>query len=80
MKVTNLEPISLIKDYIQKKKLENIVVVSPDLGGIRRTDKLAKSLDCDKAIVYKYRKAHNEATAENLFGNVSGKDPAQAQL
>ena len=71
--ITHLESMPLMEEYIQNKHLENIVVVSPDIGGVKRADKLAKALGCDKAIVYKHRNAHNEATAEDLIGDVKDK-------
>lgn len=74
LKVTHLESMPLMKEYIQSKGIGNLVVVSPDLGGTKRADKLAKSLGCDKAIIYKHRQAHNEATAENLIGDVKDKN------
>lgn len=74
MRVTHLESMPLMKEYIQSKGIENLIVVSPDLGGTKRADKLAKSLGCDKAIVYKHRQAHNQATAEDLIGDVKGKN------
>ena len=49
-------------------------MISPDLGGVKRADKLAKALKCDKAVVYKERVAHNQAKAEQLLGTVKGKD------
>ena len=73
MKINHLESMPLIKQYILDKQLEDMVVVSPDVGGTRRADKLAKALGCEKAVVYKFRKAHNEASAEELMGDVSGK-------
>ena len=73
MCVTHLESLPLVKEYIQNKDLKDIVVVSPDVGGTKRAEKLAKALDCDKAIVYKHRQAHNEATAEDLIGDVKDK-------
>ena len=74
MRVTHLESMGLMKDYIQSKGIEDLVIVSPDLGGTKRVDKLAKSLECDKAIIYKHRSAHNEATAEDLIGDVKDKN------
>lgn len=73
MKITHFESMPTMRDYIKDKNLKDIVVVSPDLGGTKRADKLAKSLGCDKAIIYKHRQAHNEATAEDLIGDVKGK-------
>ena len=74
MKVTHIESMQLMENYITSKGIKDLVVVSPDLGGTKRADKLAKSLGCDKAIVYKHRQAHNEATAEELIGEVTGKN------
>ena len=74
MRVTHLESMGLMKEYIQSKGIEDLVIVSPDLGGTKRVDKLAKSLECEKAIIYKHRSAHNEATAEDLIGDVKDKN------
>lgn len=74
MRITHLESMSLMRDYFKSKEIEDLVVVSPDLGGTKRVDKLAKSLDCDKAIIYKHRAAHNQAIAEDLIGDVNGKN------
>ena len=62
--------------YFKKKNLdsEKLVIVSPDLGGVKRADKFAKAIGCDKAIVYKERTGHNQAKAEQLLGDVEGKD------
>ena len=75
VKLTDLTSLKEMADYFKNKiDLENTVVVSPDLGGAKRADKLAKELGCDKAIIYKNRIAHNEACAEQLLGDVEGKD------
>ena len=75
MKLTDLNSLEEMTGYFQKKiDKKNTVVVSPDLGGAKRADKLAKALDCEKAIIYKNRTAHNEAKAEMLLGDVDGKD------
>ena len=67
MRITHLESLPIMKKYIQDRDIKDTVVVSPDLGGTKRADKLAKELDCDKAIVYKHRCTHNEATAEDFI-------------
>ena len=72
--IAHLESMPLVKKYIEQKGIEDLVIVSPDLGGTKRADKLAKSLNCDKAIIYKHRQAHNQATAEDLIGDVEGKN------
>ena len=75
MKLTDLSSLNEMTEYFKNKiNPENTVVVSPDLGGAKRADKLAKALGCDKAIIYKNRTAHNQAKAEMLLGDVEGKD------
>ena len=76
MKLTDLNSLDEMTEYFTNKfdNLENLVVVSPDLGGVKRADKFAKALGCEKAIIYKNRAAHNVAVAESLLGNVEGKD------
>lgn len=75
MKLTDLTSLKEMAEYFKDKvDVANTVVVSPDLGGVKRADRLAKELGCDKAIIYKNRTAHNEAKAEMLLGDVKGKD------
>ena len=75
MKVTELSSLKEMTNYFKNRiNKENTVVVSPDLGGVKRADKLANSLGCDKAVIYKNRTAHNEAHAEMLLGDVQDKD------
>ena len=76
MKLTDLNSLNEMISYFSYKFPEpnNLVVVSPDLGGAKRADKLANALGCDKAIIYKNRTAHNEAHAEMLLGDVKGKN------
>ena len=76
MKLTDLNSLDEMTEYFTKKfeDTANLVVVSPDLGGVKRADKFAKALGCEKAIIYKNRAAHNVAVAESLLGDVEGKD------
>ena len=75
MKLTDLSSLEEMTSYFKGRlNPEDLVVVSPDLGGVKRADKLAKALECDKAIIYKNRTAHNQSIAESLLGNVEGKD------
>ena len=53
---------------------ENLIVVSPDVGGVARARGLAKSLGTDLAIVDKRRDRANECEVVNVVGDVSGKD------
>lgn len=64
----------VILDYITHKKLSDIVVVSPDVGGVARARAFAKKLnDAPLAIVDKRRQAHNVAEVMNIIGDVEGK-------
>ncbi|GAP95936.1 ribose-phosphate pyrophosphokinase [Leptolyngbya sp. NIES-2104] len=61
-------------DYIASKQLEDLVVVSPDVGGVARARALAKRLnDAPLAIIDKRRQAHNVAEVMNVIGDVRGK-------
>lgn len=61
-------------DYIANKQLEDLVVVSPDVGGVARARALAKRLnDAPLAIIDKRRQAHNVAEVMNVIGDVRGK-------
>lgn len=61
-------------EYISSKKLEDLVVVSPDVGGVARARAFAKKLnDAPLAIIDKRRQAHNVAEVMNVVGDVRGK-------
>jgi ribose-phosphate pyrophosphokinase len=61
-------------DYIASKQLHDIVVVSPDVGGVARARAFAKKLDdAPLAIIDKRRQAHNVAEVMNVVGDVAGK-------
>lgn len=60
--------------YILKKALPDLVVVSPDVGGVARARAFAKKLnDAPLAIIDKRRQAHNVAEVMNVIGDVDGK-------
>ena len=75
MKMTELSSLNVMSEYLKAKDFDpkNLVVVSPDLGGVKRADKLAKELECNKAVIFKNRTGHNQAVAETLLGDVEGK-------
>jgi ribose-phosphate pyrophosphokinase len=52
---------------------DEIIVVSPDVGGVVRARAIAKRLDADLAIIDKRRPRANEATVMNLIGDVEDK-------
>lgn len=64
----------VILDYLMAKQLSDIVVVSPDVGGVARARAFAKKLnDAPLAIIDKRRQAHNVAEVMNVIGDVAGK-------
>jgi ribose-phosphate pyrophosphokinase len=62
----------LIK-YIRSRKLENLVVVSPDVGGIKMASAYSQALGVELAIVAKRRKSATEIEALYVIGEVAGK-------
>ncbi len=64
----------IIVDYLKSKNLTDLVVVSPDVGGVARARAFAKMLnDAPLAIIDKRRQAHNVAEVMNVIGDVRGK-------
>ena len=59
-------------DYIRSLELENLTVVSPDAGGIKRAHDIATILDRPLAIVSKQRKSAQDVEATTLIGEVNG--------
>lgn len=63
-----------IVEYIKSKNLKDLVVVSPDVGGVARARAFASRLgDAPLAIIDKRRQAHNVAEVMNVVGDVRGK-------
>ena len=60
-------------DAIRSYKSEDLVIVSPDAGGVERARHYAKILDCSLAIIDKRRERANVAEVMNLIGDVEGK-------
>jgi ribose-phosphate pyrophosphokinase len=64
----------LLADIWRSQGTDNIIVVSPDVGGVVRARAIAKRLDdADLAIIDKRRPKANVATVMNIIGDVSGK-------
>ena len=61
-------------DYLQKKSFENLVVVSPDAGGVERARAIAKRIDASLAIIDKRREGPNVAKIMNIIGDVKNRD------
>lgn len=64
----------LSRDVKEHLDTENVVVVSPDVGGVVRARALAKRLDSMLAIVDKRRDKPGESEVMNVIGDVAGKD------
>lgn len=71
--VDHLPGVPILADYLVSKKIEDLVVVSPDLGGVTRTRQLADRLQAPIAIIEKRRPAPGVAEVMNLIGSVAGK-------
>ena len=69
--VDNIYGSPILLDDIQKQGYENMVIVSPDVGGVVRARAIAKQLGADLAIIDKRRPRPNEAEIMNIIGEVS---------
>jgi ribose-phosphate pyrophosphokinase len=71
----NLYALPIFVNHIKKTfDLSNLVVVSPDVGGVVRARALAKRLNCDLAIVDKRREKAGVSEVMNVIGDVKGKN------
>jgi ribose-phosphate pyrophosphokinase len=70
--VDHLYAAPVLLEYINKA-FKNVVMVSPDAGGVERTRAFAKRLKADLAIIDKRRDRPNESKALNVIGDVKGK-------
>ncbi len=71
--VDNVYASPVLLDDINRQKYENLVVVSPDIGGVVRARAVAKQLGVDLAIIDKRRPSANVAEVMNLIGEVDGR-------
>ena len=72
--VDNIYAAPVLLGDVWKQRYENLIVVSPDVGGVVRARAIAKRLDdADLAIIDKRRPRANVATVMNIIGDVSGK-------
>jgi len=71
--VDHLFAAAVIIDYVQQLKLPDLVVVSPDAGGVERARAYAKRLDATLAIVDKRRDQPNVAEVHHVIGDVEGR-------
>lgn len=71
--VDDLFAMNVMVKYIKEQKLENLIVISPDAGGVERARAFAKRLEVSLAIIDKRREVANEAKAMHIIGDVKGK-------
>lgn len=71
--VDQLLGVPILADFFAKKNLDDIVIVSPDHGGVTRARKMAERLGAPIAIIDKRRPEPNVAEVMNIVGNVEGK-------
>ncbi len=72
--VDNIYASPLLIEDIKQQHYDNVMVVSPDVGGVVRARAIAKRLDdCDLAIIDKRRPKANESKVMNIIGDVEGR-------
>jgi ribose-phosphate pyrophosphokinase len=64
----------VLSKYFRDKKMENLTVVSPDVGNIKIASRYASFLGGDLAIVHKRRVSGSQVQAQGLIGNVEGRN------
>ena len=72
--VDHLFGASILAKYINEKNMEDVIVVSPDLGGVTRARDLADRIGAPIAIIEKKRPEPGVAKVMNLIGDVAGKN------
>jgi ribose-phosphate pyrophosphokinase len=71
--VNHLTALPILEDYFKSLELENIAVVSPDVGRVKVAKKFADMLGANLAIMHKGRPDHNVAEITHVIGEVDGK-------
>ncbi len=72
--VDHLYSINVIVKYFLKKKLKNLVIVSPDVGGIKLARAYSKLLNAPLAIVDKRRESAVQTQVMSIIGDVNGRN------
>ena len=72
--VDNIYASPVLLDDLVKKNYEDLLVVSPDVGGVVRARALAKKLNCDLAIIDKRRPKANVSEVMHIIGEVEGRN------
>ncbi len=72
--VDHLYAAPVMYDYLKKKNLTNLVVVSPDAGGIKMAHAYSQVLEAELAIVAKRRKSASEVESMAVIGEIKGRN------
>jgi ribose-phosphate pyrophosphokinase len=72
--VDNIYASPVLLSDLQSKRYEDLVVVSPDVGGVVRARALAKQLGCDLAIIDKRRPKANVSEVMHVIGEIDGRN------
>ncbi len=72
--VDHLYAAPVIVDYVKKEYQNDLVIVSPDAGGVERARAFAKRLNASLAIIDKRREKANVSQVMHVIGNVNGKN------
>jgi len=72
--VDHLYAAPVMYEYLKKKKLRDLVVVSPDVGGLKMAHAYAQTLEAGLAIVAKRRKSASEVESMAVIGEIRGKN------
>lgn len=71
--IDHLQGVPILSNYFQTKNLEDIVIVSPDHGGVTRARRMADRLKAPLGIIDKRRPKPNQAEVMNIIGNIEDK-------
>ena len=72
--VDHLYAAPVLLEYVEKRGWQELVVVSPDAGGVGRARAFAKRIPANLAIIDKRREGPNESQVMHIIGDVSGRD------
>lgn len=72
--VDHLIGLPILVKHFQEKKLDNLTIVAPDHGSVKRARAMAQYLNCPIAIIDKRRPEPNKSEIMNIVGNIEGKN------
>ncbi len=72
--VDHLYASTVFVDYIKSLQLDNLIIASPDVGGVKRANSYAKYFEVPLVICHKFRERANEVAEMRIIGDVEGKD------